>query len=129
MSICLVALVATSACQPTAGEPFRDPSGPDSMTALCSALGLDPATNSQCTTYGSEGDLRDLLESVFPLGTASRSDVSSRLGPYLLEQHIRADGTPRDVYAILQTFVPAWPTRADFAFDESDTLVSILIVD
>ena len=105
-----------------------DPSGPESRQELCEALGRHIDDEPLCR-YGSDGQLRELLETVFPIGTATRANVQARLGRYLLQSAPTRYGS-RDVYAVEQTLFGAWsPVAADFAFDDQDVLLSIFVID
>src|SRR4051812_7912166 len=67
-----------TACRAETTQPVLDPSGPDSKRELCLALGKDPKIERLCN-YTSDGELRDLLLSVFPIGIATKTDVNTRL--------------------------------------------------
>ena len=99
------------------------PVGP-TRAELCRALGRDLQTDQLCES----GDgLKQLLEASFPPKVATKDEVSSRLGQYLLDSHLRAIGGTSETYVIEKGIFT--PVIAIFSFDKEGILVSITIED
>jgi hypothetical protein len=105
-----------------------DPSGPESRQELCEALGRRIREEPLCS-YESYTQLRELLQSVFPIGQATRADVRARLGLYLIQSQPTGHGN-YDVYAVQQgLFIEGSRLAVDFTFDKQDVLLSISVID
>lgn len=130
MKIYLLALLLYGVlvgCNNSSTHVVSDPSGPDSKVILCKALGVDPHTERLCG-YTTDEELRKLLLSVYPIGTATQVDVHTHLSIYLLKTE-STETRIFEYYAIEQTLFPEAPVKAIFAFDKQGILRQLDIVD
>ncbi len=123
----IVIAVNLASCVGSSSQTDIDTSGPNSKAVLCEALGRSSQDEALCS-YTTDRELRALLFSVFPKGTATETEVRTRLGKYLLETRLNPYGSV-DTYAIEETLFSTAPVTADFSFDEDGILQEILIQD